>query len=106
MPAGPGAAALAGLTPGVVMTTRKERFSLFRAKPIDKVPGQSPAASEVRAGHPGNHDCNQGCLFQVGNDIELARDTVGRQFEPYRCRPGGVTCQSAGWDVVPEPSWY
>ena len=37
------------------------------------------------------------CLVQVGNGIEL--DTVCRQFEPYRWRPGpcGVT-----WDVVPE----
>ena len=38
---------------------------------------------------------NQGCLVQVGNGIEL--DTVGRQFEPYRWRPCGVT-----WDVVPK----
>ena len=37
----------------------------------------------------------QGCLVQVGNGIEL--DTVGRQFEPYRWRPCGVT-----WDVVPD----
>ena len=40
----------------------------------------------------------EGCLVQVGNDIEL--DTVGRQFEPYRWRPCGVT-----WDAVPEQSW-
>ena len=40
----------------------------------------------------------KGCLVQVGNDIEL--DTVGRQFEPYRWRPCGVT-----WDAVPEQSW-
>ena len=39
-----------------------------------------------------------GCLVQVGNGIEL--DTVGRQFEPYRRHPCGVT-----WDVVPEQSW-
>ena len=38
------------------------------------------------------------CLVQVGNGIEL--DTVGRQFEPYRRHPCGVT-----WDVVPEQSW-
>ena len=30
-----------------------------------------------------------GCLVQVGNGIEP--DTVGRQFEPYRWRPCGVT---------------
>ena len=40
----------------------------------------------------------QGCLVQVGNDIEL--DTVGCQFEPYRGRSCGVT-----WDSVPEQSW-
>ena len=32
---------------------------------------------------------DQGCLVQVGNDIEL--DTVSRQFEPYWWRPCGVT---------------
>ena len=37
-------------------------------------------------------------VVQVGNDIEL--DTVGRQFEPYRWHPCGVT-----WDAVPEQSW-
>ena len=34
------------------------------------------------------------CLVQVGEGIEL--DTVGRQFEPYRWRPCGVT-----WDSFP-----
>ena len=37
----------------------------------------------------------KGCLVQVGNAIEL--DTVGRQFEPYRWSPCGVT-----WDFDPE----
>ena len=41
---------------------------------------------------------HKGCLVQVGDGIEL--DTVGRQFEPYRWLPCGVT-----WDVVPEQSW-
>ena len=43
------------------------------------------------------------CLVLVGNDIELdpvELDTVGRQFEPYRWHPCGVT-----WDAVPEQSW-
>ena len=40
----------------------------------------------------------KGCLVKVGNGIEL--DTVGRQFEPYRWRPCGVT-----WDFGPEQSW-
>ena len=31
----------------------------------------------------------QGCLVEVGNDIEL--DAVCRPFEPYRRRPCGVT---------------
>ena len=45
------------------------------------------------------HGCQ--CLVQVGNNIELELDTVGRQFEPgYRWCPCGVT-----WDAVPEQSW-
>ena len=36
----------------------------------------------------------QGCLVQVGNNIEL--DTVDCQFKPYWWLPCGVT-----WDIVP-----
>ena len=41
-----------------------------------------------------------GCLVQFGNGIEL--DTIGRQFEPYRRRPCGVTWNQ--WEVVPKQS--
>ena len=38
----------------------------------------------------------QGCLVQVGNDIEL--DTVGRQFEPSRRRRNRSHCGvTSGW---------
>ena len=35
----------------------------------------------------------EGCLFQVGNGIDL--EAVGFQFEPYRWRPCGVTWDSS-----------
>ena len=40
---------------------------------------------------------------QVGNDIEL--DTVGRQFQPYRWRPCGLTGRTWDASAVPEQSW-
>ena len=40
-----------------------------------------------------------GCLVQVGNDIEL--DTVGRQFDPYRWRPCGVSGSSSSSVAAP-----
>ena len=44
---------------------------------------------------------NLGCLVQVGNGIELARDAaVTLQFEPYRWRPCGVTWDSPRTVVV------
>ena len=48
---------------------------------------------------PGANDSDAAASGQrrLVSDTEL--DTVGRQFEPYRWRPCGVT-----WDAVPEQS--